>query len=521
MRVNLSQCLVIDATAHVLGGRDIVDAVTDILNGGVTLLRVLCAGSRLAEIKEPLHRVHMRCQEYGVPLLVDGRIDICLEIGCEGTHLTPVDMHYGSARSLLGPNALIGVTVGNMEQAEQAARDMLAHTDPCYIEINTTSGNPGKLLDGSLQGLGSVRKILSHISGRIPIIACLDAVNYERVLSEARAFKKFKKEFAGFTTRLGVLGALDIQAKIESTRRRIRDALPTKSDLLLFSDDLLLPEILTMVKGLSAQSPQCHYLTDLISQNFAVDVALAIGARPLLADYRNEARELTGHSTSLIVSMTTVRPEVLSSMHQLVEAYHRDGRPMLLYPLGEHTITTQDGAVDRVMASWPFSVIMGNGLQIATMFGDHGPLLGEGKQAGNLATDDVKQATLVKRFAARGQNVVIMIGPPHFLSDGEHTLSVNNHCSLPPYITGDASALATTIAAFLAVYEGDKLVAVLAGILLYELAVEATIFKPSGPTMLAILDELLSIVKAEDDGIGKPSRWLKVGRIGMFDQLPL
>lgn len=65
-----------------------------------------------------------------------------------------------------------------------------------------------------------------------------------------------------------------------------------------------------------------------------------------------------------------------------------------------------------------------------------------------------------------------MTGTTDYLSDGERTYAINNGHSYLGSITGSGCTLGTTIAAFLAVHKEDRLLAALAGILMYEIAAE-------------------------------------------------
>lgn len=53
------------------------------------------------------------CRSYGVPLLINDRVDICLAVGADGVHLGPDDLPPRQARKLLGAEALIGLTCHN------------------------------------------------------------------------------------------------------------------------------------------------------------------------------------------------------------------------------------------------------------------------------------------------------------------------------------------------------------------------------------------------------------------------
>ena len=91
-----------------------------------------------------------------------------------------------------------------------------------------------------------------------------------------------------------------------------------------------------------------------------------------------------------------------------------------------------------------------------------------------------------------------MTGPIDYLSDGTCTLAISNGHPLLGKITGSGCALGSTVASYLAVHKKDKLLAVLAAILHYEIAAERAPRKVEGPGTFipAFLDQLYVIAQA-------------------------
>ena len=107
-----------------------------------------------------------------------------------------------------------------------------------------------------------------------------------------------------------------------------------------------------------------------------------------------------------------------------------------------------------------------------------------------------------------------MTGKTDYLSDGERTYAIKNGHHYLGNITGSSCTLGTTIAAFLAVHREVKLLAALAGILLYEIAAEHAGRRQDvngpGTFVPAFLDQLYKIAQSasEDD-----SEWLQAAKI--------
>src|SRR5262245_32090899 len=62
---------------------------------------------------------------FNVPLLINDRIDVALASGADGAHVGQDDMAVEDARRLLGADAIIGLSVKTVEQAEAAPLELI------------------------------------------------------------------------------------------------------------------------------------------------------------------------------------------------------------------------------------------------------------------------------------------------------------------------------------------------------------------------------------------------------------
>nr|WP_275578490.1 thiamine phosphate synthase [Yimella sp. NH-Cas1] len=56
----------------------------------------------------------------GVPLIIDDRVHLVQDIGADGVHVGQRDMPPAQARQLLGPDAMVGLSVSTIEQVRTA-----------------------------------------------------------------------------------------------------------------------------------------------------------------------------------------------------------------------------------------------------------------------------------------------------------------------------------------------------------------------------------------------------------------
>ena len=90
------------------------------LQGGVTLLQIREKDKTTREYLHLAQKVHVLAQRYGVPLIIDDRLDVAMAINAEGVHLGQSDMPIHMARSLFGSDKIIGATAKTVPQAREA-----------------------------------------------------------------------------------------------------------------------------------------------------------------------------------------------------------------------------------------------------------------------------------------------------------------------------------------------------------------------------------------------------------------
>lgn len=90
------------------------------LLGGATMLQLREKESSTAEYIALAEKVHAITRRYGVPLIIDDRVDVSLAVGAEGVHLGSEDMPIFMARKLMGEGKIIGATAKTVPWALRA-----------------------------------------------------------------------------------------------------------------------------------------------------------------------------------------------------------------------------------------------------------------------------------------------------------------------------------------------------------------------------------------------------------------
>lgn len=94
--------------------------VKQAIAGGVSLVQVREKQGDVRTFIERAAAVKAVLSGSGVPLIINDRVDVALAVHADGVHLGQSDMPATLARQLLGPDKLIGLSVENEQQFEQA-----------------------------------------------------------------------------------------------------------------------------------------------------------------------------------------------------------------------------------------------------------------------------------------------------------------------------------------------------------------------------------------------------------------
>ncbi len=115
---------------------------------------------------------------YGTGLIVNDRVLAARDSGALGVHLGRDDMPAAEARNLLGPQAVIGLTANNLEEALAAAREPVD-----YLGVGPVFGTRSKEHPAPALGLELLSRIAAAVTLPIVAIGGIDAGNAADVVA--------------------------------------------------------------------------------------------------------------------------------------------------------------------------------------------------------------------------------------------------------------------------------------------------------------------------------------------------
>lgn len=140
------------------GGHALEGLAAEASAGGASLFQLRVKQATTKAALDLARRCLAALRPTGRPLLINDRVDIALASGAQGVHLGQDDLPAAEARRLLGPEAIIGLTVRSLEEARAAPLDLVD-----YLSIGgvfPTASKTGVTRYLGLEGLKAVAATL-------------------------------------------------------------------------------------------------------------------------------------------------------------------------------------------------------------------------------------------------------------------------------------------------------------------------------------------------------------------------
>jgi hydroxymethylpyrimidine kinase/phosphomethylpyrimidine kinase/thiamine-phosphate diphosphorylase len=164
---------------HLRPDRSHEEIVRAALAGGANLVQLRDKSLPTPKLVGLAARLLAPVREAGASLIINDRVDVALAAGAAGVHLGPDDMWPMDARRLLGPDAIIGVSVSTVSEAAAAA------PWATYAAVGAVFGSSTKADAGPPVGCGRIAEIKRAFPD-LPIVA-VGGITRENIGSVAAA----------------------------------------------------------------------------------------------------------------------------------------------------------------------------------------------------------------------------------------------------------------------------------------------------------------------------------------------
>jgi thiamine-phosphate pyrophosphorylase len=164
-------------------GHSLAELTRLVVAGGATLIQLRDKLGSTRRMIEEARAIMSVLAGSGVPLVINDRVDVALAAGADGVHVGQDDMPAREARRLLGPQAIIGLSIKSVAQANAAPLDTIDYAGIGGVYATTSKDNPDPPI-----GVAGLRAIIAALRARkpgVPVcgIAGIDAGNAAPVIA--------------------------------------------------------------------------------------------------------------------------------------------------------------------------------------------------------------------------------------------------------------------------------------------------------------------------------------------------
>lgn len=192
--------------------------------------------------------------------------------------------------------------------------------------------------------------------------------------------------------------------------------------------------------------PFVQHLTNAVSGSFQADVINLLGGRCMMSLHPEEIGVITERADSLLINIGTPDAYSFARYRMALDIAQQRGIPVVLDPVGYGFTPIRSEIVESLLKEYSFSIIRGNGGEIALLAGMEGNICGVD---GTSAIDVTREA--VSAVAKRFSCVCAATGEVDCISNGSEVALLKGGTPALGRITGSGCALGSVMALLLAV----------------------------------------------------------------------
>lgn len=224
-----------------------------------------------------------------------------------------------------------------------------------------------------------------------------------------------------------------------------------------------------------ARKPLVHHITNWVTIYDCANVVKVFGASPVMAHAPEEAQQMAGIASALVLNIGTLTTALVQAMKIAAQTANTKGIPVILDVCGAGATALRDKSCFELLSECRIDIIKGNASEIARIAGEN--VHTKGVDSSAVQAD---LAGLAQRLAQQRRCVVVITGAQDIVTDARRTYLVKNGHALMAHVVGTGCMAASVIGTFAAV-EKDLTVAAAAGLVCLEVAAEQAAKAAQGP----------------------------------------
>lgn len=174
MKPNIDYTLYLVTDRSLMSSATIEESVTEAILGGCTLVQLREKDISSKDFYKTAKSLREITANYKIPFIINDRVDIALAVNADGVHIGQSDLPAKEVRTIIGPDKIMGVSAGNLDEALSAQKD-----GADYLGVGAMYAT-GTKTDASLTTISELKRIRGAIT--LPIVV-IGGINKETIPS--------------------------------------------------------------------------------------------------------------------------------------------------------------------------------------------------------------------------------------------------------------------------------------------------------------------------------------------------
>lgn len=245
------------------------------------------------------------------------------------------------------------------------------------------------------------------------------------------------------------------------------------------------------LQTIRARKPLLHCISNLVTANDCANLALAVGASPIMAQAPQEMDDIAALASAVVLNTGTPDDAKFTAARLAGAAANRRGIPVILDPVGVGASPWRLENIRRLLQEVHLTILRAN-------YGEAAALLGlstaeHGVDSLAIPTD---AAACAKALAQKLGTVVVLSGTEDLVTDGTTLHSVSGGSDFMRSVTGAGCMLSVLCGAFAAVQPQQPLNAAVQAAAFWKACAEKAELLAHGPASfrVALLDVAAQIL---------------------------
>ena len=243
----------------------------------------------------------------------------------------------------------------------------------------------------------------------------------------------------------------------------------------------LLKKIIDKRHGLKETEPLIHCLTNPLTANDCANLLLAVGARPIMAQYIGELEEITRQAKALVINIGGITDERINALFLGGKIAREHHIPIIFDPVGAAGNTYRLDLSNKIINQLRPQIIRGNLSEIKALCGIKTKATGVDAAPSDAITDEnlTACAEIVKTLSLKTNAVIAATGKIDIIACDQGVYFVKNGTEMLSRVTGTGCMCTSLMGAYC--YDNNPLYAALAASLMLGVAGELSAETTLGP----------------------------------------